>query len=52
MTEDQELHKQYAFEDYMKTVLRNKARNIHKKLIFRSSGKPQHQTLTRAFLTA
>ena len=32
MTEDQKLHKQYAFEDFMKTVLRNKARNIHKKL--------------------
>ena len=32
MTENQKLHKQYAFEDYMKTVLRNKARNIHKKL--------------------
>ena len=32
MTEDQKLHKQYTFEDYMKTVLRNKARNIHKKL--------------------
>ena len=32
MTEDQKLHKQYTFEDFMKTVLRNKARNIHKKL--------------------
>ena len=32
MTENQKLHKQYAFEDFMKTVLRNKARNIHKKL--------------------
>ncbi|MEE0363937.1 MAG: sigma-70 family RNA polymerase sigma factor [Oscillospiraceae bacterium] len=32
MTEDQKLHKQYAFEDFMKTVLRNKARNIHRKL--------------------
>ena len=32
MTESQKLHKQYAFEDFMKTVLRNKARNIHKKL--------------------
>ena len=32
MTEDQKLDKQYTFEDFMKTVLRNKARNIHKKL--------------------
>ena len=32
MTENQKLHKQYAFEDFMKTILRNKARNIHKKL--------------------
>ena len=32
MTENQKLHKQYAFEDFMKTVLRNKARSIHKKL--------------------
>ncbi len=32
MTEKQKLHKQCAFEDFMKTVLRNKARNIHKKL--------------------
>lgn len=32
MTENQKLHKQYAFEDFMKTVLRNKARNIHRKL--------------------
>ena len=32
MTENQTLHKQYAFEDFMKTVLQNKARNIHKKL--------------------
>lgn len=32
MTENQKLHKQYAFEDFMKTVLRNKARNIHKKI--------------------
>ena len=32
MTENQKLHKQYAFENFMKTVLRNKARNIHKKL--------------------
>lgn len=30
MTENQKLHKQYAFEDFMKTVLRNKARNIKK----------------------
>lgn len=32
MTENQKLHKQYASEDFMKTVLRNKARNIHRKL--------------------
>ena len=32
MTEDQKLDKQYTFEDFMKTILRNKARNIHKKL--------------------
>ena len=32
MTEDQKLHKQYAFVDFMKTVLRNKAPNIHRKL--------------------
>lgn len=32
MTEEMKTHKQYAFEEFFKTVLRNKARNLHKKL--------------------
>lgn len=32
MTEEMKIYKQYAFEEFFKTVLRNKARNLHKKL--------------------
>lgn len=53
MTEEMRMHKQHTFEVFIKTVLRNKARNLHKRL----NTMEQHEATasdfeTEAFSTA
>lgn len=45
MTEEMKIHKQHTFEVFIKTVLRNKARNLHKRL----NTVEQHETAASDF---